>query len=211
MLAAVSSAVGLIAIVRLLAVVMIAPVELADKALGPALATLGLTALPAAAEYLTRDALAADLRLATLALLADLGVVVLVAARIGSGPAADYHSLGVAALAAALFGVRGVLLGLGLGLGVAVLAAWQPIPVDSAAELPARYALVGILVATVRHLFTQEVGLRERLRAASEQVARAEERDRLARDLHDSATATLTGMRLSLAGLRAMLAAEAAA
>jgi signal transduction histidine kinase len=190
---------------------MIAPVELADKPPLPALTSLGLTAVLAAAEYLTRDVLAADLRLAVAALLADLGAVVLVVAQLGAGPAAAYHSLGVAALAAALFGVRGVLLGLALGLGVAVLAAWQPIPVDSPAELPARYALVGILVATVRHLLTQEVGLRDRLRTASDQVARAEERDRLARDLHDSATATLTGMRLSLAGLRAMLAAEAAA
>lgn len=207
---AVSAAVGLTAIVRLIAVVMVAPVELTDKDLGPALTTLALTTVMATAEYFARDTIATDVRLAALALLADLGAVILMVAEIGPGPAAGYHSIGTAALAAALFGVRGVLLALGLGLGVAVATAWQSMPVGgAAAELPARYALVGILVATVRHLLAQESALRDRLRTASDQVARAEERDRLARDLHDSATATLTGMRLSLAGLRSMLAAEA--
>jgi signal transduction histidine kinase len=207
----VSSAVGLTAIVRLIAVVMIAPVELSDRSFGPAVIALALTTVMATAEYFARDVIATDVRLAVLTLLADLCAVILMVVEVGPGTAAGYHSLGTAALGAALFGVRGVLLALGLGLGVAVLSAWQPMPVGSAAELPARYVLVGILVATVRHLLAQESALRERLRTASDQVARAEERDRLARDLHDSATATLTGMRLSLAGLRAMLAAEAAA
>lgn len=206
---AVSAAVALTATVRLIAVIMVAPVELTSTATATALMALALTTVVVAAEYFARDAIASSLRVAVLALAGDLAAVVVMACELGPGPAAGYHSMGTAALAAAMFGVRGVLLALVLGLSVAVIGTWQPIPVGSAAELPARYALVGILVATVRHLLAEEVDLRHRLRTASDQVARAEERDRLGRDLHDSATATLTGMRLSLAGLRSMLAAEA--
>lgn len=205
--AAVSASVALTGTVRLLAALSVVPLVATDPA---ALTGLGGTAAVAAAELAAAPLLAADRRWWPVALAGDLvaaGIVLLVA---GPGWVVLLHSVGTAALAAALLGVSGVVAALALGLGVAVLTAWlpagrPPLPVTAVAALPGPYALAAVVVAVVRHLLATEVALREGLRAATERAARAEERGRLARDLHDSTAATLAGIRLSVTALHARL------
>lgn len=209
---AVSRTVALTAAVRMLAAAVSVPVALGAPDRAGALAAVGLGMVVAAAELAGRDVLAGSPRLAPAALAADLLAAATVLVLAGPGPVALSHSVGTAAFGAALLGPPGIVAGLGAGLTAAVLTAWfpagpEPLSVPAAAGLPAPYVLVAVLVGVVRELLAGETDLRARLAAESDRTARAEERGRLSRDLHDSAAATLSGIRLTASGLHAVLAA----
>lgn len=209
---AVSSTVALTAAVRLLSAASAVPVALAVGDRTGGLAALGIGVAVAAAQLAARDA--PGPRTAVLAV--DVLAAVAVLDLAGPGRVALLHSLGTAGTAAAVLGLPGVLAGLGIGLVAAVLTAWfpagaEPLPLAAAAGLPASYVLVAVLIGVVRRLLLEEAALRERLAAESDRAARAEERGRLSRDLHDSTAATLAGIRLSAEGLHAVLAGRGGA
>lgn len=133
----------------------------------------------------------------------DLGSGALVLAVAGFGVPGAFQSLGTAALVAALYGVPGVVLGAALGMGAAVLAVLSPalgsagdLPLGIVVSIPAAYALAALMAALVRHLQADQLALRLSLRRATWSAAQAQERARLARDLHDSLAKTLAGIGL---------------
>ncbi|WP_131741437.1 sensor histidine kinase [Actinomadura roseirufa] len=71
---------------------------------------------------------------------------------------------------------------------------------------PAYYPLVGFAGVALRRLFEDHAGLEEARLGAEVAAAAAEERARLAREMHDSLAKTLRGMALAAAALPAWIA-----
>lgn len=66
---------------------------------------------------------------------------------------------------------------------------------------PAYYPLIGFVGLRIRRLLDEQAGMAEARRQAEVAAAAAEERTRLARDLHDSLAKTLRGIAMSAAAL----------
>lgn len=201
---------AVLGVVRLVAAALALPTLLA----GPVTVRTGLAvALPLlAAAALVRwpERLTATPTCRVLLLLADLAVGLVVLTADGIGVPALYHSLGTAALAAALWGVPGVVLGAAGGMLACALAALTPslgasdrLPLGVVVSIPTAYALVALVAALVRHLHREQVLLRQSLREATWRSAQAAERTRLARELHDSLAKTLSGIGLCARAVRA--------
>jgi signal transduction histidine kinase len=95
--------------------------------------------------------------------------------------------------------VSGGLMG-GLFSGTALLTAWQgtatPASFASTIGLAVLYIVVGIGGARLRAMLDRQKRTEQELRAATLQAAHAAERTRLAREMHDSLSKTLHGLRL---------------
>lgn len=125
-------------------------------------------------------------------------------------------SLGTAAVAAALYGVAGIAFAGVLAAASWSLAGWgAPADTDrygpglAAVGVPLLYLLAGTVLAVARRLHRQQVRLREALRLAARRSAAAQERARLARDMHDSLAKTLAGIGLTTYALRVSLERDA--
>jgi signal transduction histidine kinase len=134
---------------------------------------------------------------------ADVAFAVVMLALMGTTSPFFYFTVGTAMLAGILYGGRGavvfsVLLVLGywavVALEAGAAAAAATASFQTLVGLPALYPITAVAGASLR-------GMLERQAAAAEAAAAAEERSRLAREMHDSVTKTLFGIGLSAAAL----------
>jgi signal transduction histidine kinase len=207
--AAVAVTTSVVGVVRLFAAGLALPAVFAAASPGRAATALGLSLLMAAALARRADRLTGTAGRAALLLVADLGVGAAGFAVAGFGIPCLYQTLGTAALAAALYGVPGVAVGAAAGMAASVLAVWtmpfgiaEPLPLGVVIAIPSAYTLVALVGALVRHLHQEQVQLRQSLRDATSAAARAHERARLGRELHDSLAKTLVGIGLSARAVR---------
>lgn len=207
--AAILVSTSVIGLVRLFAGVLAVPGLFAAPDAGRSAAGLGLVVLMAAALTLRPGPLTATpVRRAAL-LTTDLAVGGAVLAVAGFGIPCLYQSLGTAALAASLYGAQGVAVGAALGMAASVITAWTlpfdltgPAPLGVVIAIPTAYALVALVAVLVRHLHREQLVLRQSLRDATWRAAQAQERARLARELHDSLASTLSGIGLCARAVR---------
>ena len=203
--------VTLVTAVRVLGSAMIVPSVLAGEDAAAVAAALGLSVAVAALPHVLRHRAARSAPVRAAVLAADVLLVVPVALVGGPGAAAVGHALGSAALLGGVLGMPGAIVGTALGFITALATAWLPgagggaLPLAVAAAVPAPFALVAILLACVRHVHRQQVALRAGMRTAAERAARADERARLARELHDSVAKTLAGIGYTASALRMSL------
>lgn len=197
----------LVSTVRLLAVGLDVPVELSADRPARGLLALGCTSILVAVHFAARARIVRTRPTQLLALGADLAVAAAVWSLAGVGLPLAYHLFGTAMLATAVLGIPGVgvAAGLGVGFGLLLVASPDNVPVQLQVSAPVPFLLVAVLVAAVRHVLQEQQRLRVALRATAAQLAAAEERARLARDLHDSVGKTLTGITLSASGLRSLI------
>ena len=119
-----------------------------------------------------------------------------------------FYTLGSAALAAVLLHLGGALLVVALhvlGYLIALaahLAPSEPLTFQQLVGAPLLYLLVALGARAVLLLLVEQARSGERLRAAAAETVAAEERARLAREMHDSLAKTLHGIALSADGLR---------
>jgi signal transduction histidine kinase len=134
---------------------------------------------------------------------ADVAFAVVMLALMGTTSPFFYFTVGTAMLAGILYGGRGaVVFSVLLVLGYWAVVALEAGATEAAATasfqtlvgLPALYPITAVAGASLR-------GMLERQAAAAEAAAAAEERARLAREMHDSVTKTLFGIGLSAAAL----------
>lgn len=200
---AVAVTTSLIGLVRGFAAVLAVPAAATMPRTGATLLAICLPMVTAAILVRGGEALTATPIRRLLLVAGDLGAGVLVLAVAGFGVPCAFQSLGTAALVAALYGVPGVLLGAALGMLAAVLAVLSPafgstgdLPLGIVVSIPTAYALAALVAALVRHLQADQLALRMSLRRVTWSAAQAQERARLARDLHDSLAKTLAGIGL---------------
>ena len=200
---------SVIGVVRLIAGALAVPTLLTGPVTVRPVVGVALPLLAALALVRYPGRLTATWSRRVLLLLADVGVGVAVLAVDGPGIPVLYQTLGTAALAAALWGVPGVLLGAAGGMAACLTVAATPslgtsdrLPLAVVVSIPTGYALIALVAALVRHLHQEQVLLRQSLRAATWQSAQAAERTRLARELHDSLAKTLTGIGLCARAVR---------
>lgn len=201
--AAIAVTASVIGVVRLFGAALAVPALFAMPSAGAAAAGLALSVLMAVVLTRRPEALTATTGRRALLLGADLAVGAAVYALAGFGIPCLYQTLGTAALAAALHGVPGVAVGAAAGMAASVLTVLTPpfglpvqLPLAIVVAIPTSYALVALVAALVRHLYRDQVQLRQSLRTATWQAAQAQERARLARELHDSLAKTLSGIGL---------------
>lgn len=200
---AVAVTTSLIGLVRGFAAVLAVPAAATMPRSGSTLLAVCLPMVTAAILVKGGETLTSTPVRRVLLVVGDLGAGVLVLAVAGFGVPCAFQSLGTAALVAALYGVPGVLLGAALGMLAAVLAVLSPafgstgdLPLGIVVSIPTAYALAALMAALVRHLQADQLALRMSLRRATWSAAQAQERARLARDLHDSLAKTLAGIGL---------------
>jgi signal transduction histidine kinase len=145
---------------------------------------------------------------------ADACFAVVVLALTGVTSPFFYFTVGTAMLAGVLYGGRGaavfsVLLVLGYWAVVALETGALDAPASASFQtvvgLPALYPITAVAGASLRALLERQDAAAAALRQAAETAAAAEERERLAREMHDSVTKTLYGIGLSAAALPAWL------
>jgi signal transduction histidine kinase len=193
---------------RLAAVVLTLIVVTAEE--GPAAITAGLAVAAVLSFELLRrwEDLAPRLARhpALLGLDSLLGLVLLY----GTGANGTFfvYTLGSAALAALLLRRAGALLivalhvlGYLLALG-ATVAPDERLSFQSLVGLPLLYLLAALGARAVLQLLLDQGRAGERLRASAAETIAAEERARLAREMHDSLAKTLHGIALSAEGVR---------
>lgn len=207
------TALVLVSTIRLLAVGLDIPVELSSGRPARGLLALGCTSILVAAHFAARARVVRTRHAQLVTLAADVAVAAAVWSLAGAGLPLAYHLFGTAMLATAVLGIPGVgvAAGLGIGFGLLLVASPDNVPVQLQVSAPVPFLLVAVLVAAVRHVLQEQQRLRVALRATTAQLAAAEERARLARDLHDSVGKTLTGITLSASGLRSLIAGPASA
>lgn len=197
-----------VSVLRLAGVVlMVPPVLTVDRRFG--LAALALTTMVVAGQltvwpFLSERACAVPGMLAT-----DVGAGAAILSFDGVGlPLAD-HLLGMVVVAAALLGVAGVGLAAVVGAGFGFLLAdgsdGTATATTMAASVPVHFVLWAFLAAVVRHVLVKRERGRCLLRRRNRDEAAAEERSRLARELHDSAAKTVVGISLSATSLRRLV------
>jgi len=138
----------------------------------------------------------------------DVALAIVILAVAGSSSPFFYFAAGTAMLAGILYGRGGAALFasvLVLGyLAVVALELDGAPPADSFQTLVALPALYPILAASgvgLRRLLDRQAESAEALRAATEAAAAADERARLAREMHDSLAKSLHGISLSASAL----------
>lgn len=201
--AAIAVTTSLVGLVRLFAAALGAPALITLPRTGGTAVAVAVPVLAALVLARGADRLTATAGRRALLLAADAGAGAVVFAAAGFGIPCAYQSLGTAALAAALYGVPGVVAGAAVGMAATVVTVLQPsfgmaaeLPIGIVVSIPTAYALVALVAALVRHLQRDQVVLRQSLRAATWSAARTQERARLARELHDSLAKTLAGIGL---------------
>lgn len=146
---------------------------------------------------------------------ADLVLTLPVFAVVGTASPFYYVTLTTALLAGALYRWRGALVFAVLlsasywallslhGVAVDVGAGFQTLIV-----LPLLYPAAGAAGVALRRLLAEQAGTAAALRDAAAMVVAAQERARLAREMHDSVTKSLYGIGLSAAALPAWIARD---
>jgi signal transduction histidine kinase len=143
----------------------------------------------------------------------DAALAVAILAVAGSSSPFFYFTVGTAILAGILYGRTGaVRFSAALILGYLAVVAFEtgsaPDPVlsfQTLLGLPLLYPILAAAGATLRGLLDQQARDAEALRAATEAAAAAEERARLAREMHDSLAKSLHGIALSASALVAWI------
>ena len=143
----------------------------------------------------------------------DAALAVAILAVAGSSSPFFYFTVGTAILAGILYGRTGaVRFSSALILGYLAVVAFEtgsaPDPVlsfQTLLGLPLLYPILAAAGATLRGLLDQQARDAEALRAATEAAAAAEERARLAREMHDSLAKSLHGIALSASALVAWI------
>lgn len=131
---------------------------------------------------------------------ADVLIGVAVLTVVGVGSPFLYYVIGTALLAGVLHGWRGVvvfstLLVLGHWAALAMHAgAGLEVSFQALVGIPALYPLVGMSGAALRRMLEREAAVAAALRETAEAAAVAEERVRVAREMHDSLGKTLRGI-----------------
>ncbi|MBA2317041.1 MAG: hypothetical protein H0V93_04575 [Euzebyales bacterium] len=150
-------------------------------------------------------------------LLLTLDAVVALGVMLVAGPHSPffYFTLGTAALGGLLYRwVGATLFSLIMlaGYGLVVTFAARLIDIDptfhNLVGIPALYPIIGAVGAGIRALLDRQAATEERLEHANARAAAAEERTRLARELHDSLGKTLHGIQLAAAALPHRISAE---
>jgi signal transduction histidine kinase len=143
----------------------------------------------------------------------DAALAVAILAVAGSSSPFFYFTVGTAILAGILYGRAGAaVFSAVLMLGYLAVVAFEA---SSAAEpvlsfqtllgLPLLYPILAAAGATLRGLLDRQARDAEALRAATEAAAAAEERARLAREMHDSLAKSLHGIALGASALVAWI------
>jgi signal transduction histidine kinase len=143
----------------------------------------------------------------------DAALAVAILAVAGSSSPFFYFTVGTAILAGILYGRAGAavfsaVLMLGYLAVVAFEASSAPEPVlsfQTLLGLPLLYPILAAAGATLRGLLDRQARDAEALRAATEAAAAAEERARLAREMHDSLAKSLHGIALGASALVAWI------
>ncbi|HEX9546977.1 MAG TPA: histidine kinase [Acidimicrobiales bacterium] len=141
-------------------------------------------------------------------LAADTVLAIVILAVAGPTSPFFYFTLGTAVLAGLLYSWNGAaifsaLLLAGYGAVIGLRASFTSVPhtFQNLVGMPALYPLAAVAGAAIRRLFDQEVAIAAQLNQAARSTAAAEERARLAREMHDSVAKTLHGIALSATAL----------
>jgi signal transduction histidine kinase len=143
----------------------------------------------------------------------DAALAVAILAVAGSSSPFFYFTVGTAILAGVLYGRSGaVLFSAVLMLGYLAVVAFETTTAAGPAlsfqtllGLPLLYPILAAAGATLRGLLDRQARDAEALRAATEAAAAAEERARLAREMHDSLAKSLHGIALGASALVAWI------
>jgi signal transduction histidine kinase len=143
----------------------------------------------------------------------DAGLAVAILAVAGSSSPFFYFTVGTAILAGILYGRMGaVLFSAVLMLGYLAVVAFEAssapetvLSFQTVLGLPLLYPILAAAGATLRGLLDRQARDAEALRAATEAAAAAEERARLAREMHDSLAKSLHGIALGASALVAWI------
>jgi signal transduction histidine kinase len=143
----------------------------------------------------------------------DAALAVAILAVAGSSSPFFYFTVGTAILAGILYGRMGaVLFSAVLMLGYLAVVAFEAstasepvLSFQTLLGLPLLYPILAAAGATLRGLLDRQARDAEALRAATEAAAAAEERARLAREMHDSLAKSLHGIALSASALVAWI------
>jgi signal transduction histidine kinase len=140
------------------------------------------------------------------AVAADLAVLVVLFAAAGSSTVIGVYALTTATLAGILYGRAGGL-ALAAPVVVAALAAVTPVPQEwgPALLIPVLLPGAALLGAELRRLLDERADAQHEAHAVLVRAATAEERARLAREMHDSLLKTLHGVALSAACLEELV------
>jgi signal transduction histidine kinase len=137
--------------------------------------------------------------------LVDVGVTVGIVALTGVDGPFVLYTIGTAFLAGVLYGyVGGLLFGGALAVaqvGVAAQTAPASMAFTAVVGIPALILIAGVGAAAIRGLVVHAAGVEAELDVAVGQAAAAEERARLAREMHDTVGKTLHGIALTAATL----------
>lgn len=135
----------------------------------------------------------------------DLAITVAILATAGVDGPFVLYTISTSFLAGALYGyVGGTIFGGGIAVGYASVASKlssQPAPFTLLVSIPVLILVAGLGAAALRELLLRSAQVQTDLDAAVAQAAAAEERCRLAREMHDSLGKTLHGISLSAAAL----------
>jgi signal transduction histidine kinase len=141
-------------------------------------------------------------------LAADTVLAIVILAVAGPTSPFFYFTLGTAVLAGLLYRWNGAalfsaLLLAGYGAIIALRASYTSVPhtFQNLVGMPALYPLAAVGGAAIRRLLDHEVAIATELNQAARSTAAAEERARLAREMHDSVAKTLHGIALSATAL----------
>jgi signal transduction histidine kinase len=143
----------------------------------------------------------------------DAALAVAILAVAGSSSPFFYFTVGTAILAGVLYGRSGaVLFSAVLMLGYLAVVAFETttaagpvLSFQTLLGLPLLYPILAAAGATLRGLLDRQARDAEALRAATEAAAAAEERARLAREMHDSLAKSLHGIALGASALVAWI------
>jgi signal transduction histidine kinase len=137
----------------------------------------------------------------------DVLVAVAVLGFVGVASPFVYYALGTAVLAGVLHGRRGVL----VFSPLLVIGHWTALAVHSGSDLevsfqalvglPGLYPLVGVSGAALRRILDREAAAAAALRETAGAASAAEERIRLAREMHDSLGKSLRGIAIAATAL----------
>jgi signal transduction histidine kinase len=151
------------------------------------------------------DLLAAALLRHPVLFLGDVAITIAILLATGSDGPFVLYTIGTAFLAGALYGpIGGGVFGIGLAAAYALVAIRLPSTSMSftlLASIPALVVVAGLGAAAIRGLLLRTAAVEAELEAAVGDKAAAEERARLAREMHDTLGKTLHGISLSAAAL----------
>ena len=139
-------------------------------------------------------------------LVVDLVTFALLQSLAGASFPVVYYAAGTAALVGLLRGMRSLPVTAALALAVCALVNAAPVPsVPLLAVVPPLFLAAGAAGAAARAAVDRAERVGRELALQRDRVAAAEERARLAREMHDTLLATLQGLHLSAQALLPML------